>query len=230
MSALKHTAGRQKPPFGVFLATTIVVFFCSLSAADSFGFVPFYIDGTTPVQASDNVPLSDLPVLGVSSLDTSAQSVANTQGVLPVHIKIPAVNIDLPVQNPGTRDVTTLDNLLKSGPARYVDSAKLGQTGNMIIFAHSSHLPIVHNQMFRAFNNIPNLKAGDSITIEGADGKEYLYSVSSVVKADINDGTTISLAPTDGTKLTLVTCDTLTGTSARYVLEADFIGIVGQTQ
>jgi sortase (surface protein transpeptidase) len=39
----------------------------------------------------------------------------------------------------------------------------------------------------------------------------------------VNDNVELSLAP-DGKKLTLVTCDTLTGKSARYVLEATFIG------
>jgi LPXTG-site transpeptidase (sortase) family protein len=230
MSALRHTSARQKPPFGVFLATTVVVFFCSLSAADSMGFVPYYIDGSSPSDTSDVVPLSDLPMLGDSATSTTPAPAPSAKTIVPVHIKIPAVNIDLPVQNPDTRDVDTLDNLLKNGPARYVDSATLGEVGTMIIFAHSSHLPIVHNQMFRAFNNIPNLKGGDSITIDGSDGKQYLYSVDSVVKADVNDGTTINISPSQGTKLTLVTCDTLTGKSARYILQADFVGVVGETQ
>ena len=41
-------------------------------------------------------------------------------------------------------------------------------------------------------------------------------------KADANDAV-IELSTTAGTKLTLVTCDTLTGKSARYILEADFV-------
>jgi LPXTG-site transpeptidase (sortase) family protein len=121
--------------------------------------------------------------------------------------------------------VNTLDNLLKSGPAHYINSADLGQAGNLIIFAHSSHLPIVINKMFQAFNKVPDLNAGDSITIVGSDGKNYLYSVVSVVKADVNNGTTIDTSPTHGTNLTLVTCDTLTGVSARFVLTATFVGV-----
>jgi LPXTG-site transpeptidase (sortase) family protein len=94
----------------------------------------------------------------------------------------------------------------------------------MIIFAHSSHLPIVHNKMFQAFNQIPNLKAGDSIVLTGADGKNYLYSVGSVKKTDTSDVIPLT---TDATKLYLVTCDTLTGKSARFVLEADYVGAFG---
>ena len=121
--------------------------------------------------------ISNLPQLGVEGV-----APANSQGVLPVEIKIPSVGIDLPVQNPATTDVDALDALLNKGPARYVNSAELGVSGNVLIFAHSSHLPIVTNKMFQAFNQIPNLNPGDSIELDGADGKAYLYSVDSVVK------------------------------------------------
>jgi len=225
MHSHKNTPQARKPPFTVFLALTIFIFFCSLSVADSIGFVPYYIDGSSPASTGESdpqtttstdssVPLSALPQLG----DTRAST------VLPTHISIPSAAIDLPVQNPNTRDINTLDALLQSGPARYVDSAKLGGPGNVLIFAHSSHLPIVRNQMFKAFNNIPDLQAGELITITGSDGKSYLYSVTSVRKANATDAT-IDLSPSAGTKLTLVTCDTLTGKSARFILEADFVGV-----
>ena len=226
MNANSAQNQRKKAPVSVFLASTIVIFFLSLSAADSVGFVPCQLDGTclpagALAQAGDSVALSALPQLGIDSPATS------TKGVLPTHISIPAVGIDLPVQNPDTRDVDTLDALLKNGPARYVDSAELGVNGNVLIFAHSSHLPIVKNKMFQAFNNIPDLKQGDLVTLTGADGTQYIYSVVNVVRADTADGTTIDLS-SSGKKLTLVTCDTLTGKSARFVLTANFVGVVGQ--
>ena len=210
---------KQKPPVGVFVAATVMLFFFSLSAADSIGFVPNYIDGSeSSPPAEDTVALSDLPQLGETSADTKPAPV----GVMPQRISIESIGLDLPIQNPSTHDIAALDVLLQKGPARYVDSALLGQTGNVLIFAHSSHLPVVHNQMFKAFNRIPELQAGDSITVTGG-GKTFSYSVTSVRRADATEDS-ISLAPTDGTKLTLVTCDTLTSKSARWILEADFVG------
>lgn len=203
----------------VFLSALIVVFFTTLSTADSIGFVPCVIDDTCD-SASNSVALSSLPMLG-DTVDSVSAHVA-----LPVRIKIDSVGIDLPIQNPATHNIDALDALLQNGPARYVDSAKLGEQGNVLIFAHSSHLPIVHNQMFKAFNSIPDLKQGDPITLVSDDGKNYLYSVDSVVKADVEAGTSISLSPTIGTKLTLVTCDTLTGKSARYILTATLVGTI----
>lgn len=210
----------EKPPFAVFVALTVFIFFCALSVADSIGFVPYYIDGTAPRSAptDPSLTLTELPPLGQPTS-------ANEAVALPTHMTIPAIDLDLPVQNPATRDIAALDVLLQSGPARYVDSAHLGERGNVLIFAHSSHLPIVHNQMFRAFNRIPELSAGDSITVTGDDGRSYVYRVTSVRKANADDEI-IDLSPSIGAKLTLVTCDTLTSKSSRFILEADLVGEV----
>ncbi len=220
----------QKPPFTVFVSTAVILFALTLSAADSVGMVPDYMDSETPVFASETLAVADLPQLGEEPAQPEpvyAAPVVEAPVVTaePKSIAIPAIGLDLPVQNPTTRDLNALDTLLKNGPARYVDSAELGERGNVIIFAHSSHLPVVHNQMYKAFNRIPELTAGDTITIKGDDGKKYIYSVTSVRKADANEAT-INLSPALGTKLTLVTCDTLTSKSARFILEADFIGAI----
>jgi LPXTG-site transpeptidase (sortase) family protein len=208
----------HKPPLTVFLAATIVIFFLALSAADSIGFVPDYIDGSASAQTvTDAIDISSAPVFA----DVASTSI----GVLPARIQVPSIDLDLSIQNPSTKDLAALDALLQNGPARYVDSAKLGEVGTMIVFAHSSHLPIVHNKMFQAFNKIPDLKAGDSITLSGEDGVHYLYSVTKVYKANAND-TSIDMSPSLGTRLVLVTCDTLTGKSARFVLEASLVGTI----
>ncbi len=228
MSAIQS---HNKPPVMVFVASTIVIFFMSLSAADSIGFVPDYIDGSAPVatetasqtDTSQEVALADLPELGDAQSAPEAAVVTST----PARIQIPAIDLDLAIQNPATTDVDELDALLVNGPARYGDSAKLGEDGTMIIFAHSSHLPIVHNAMYKAFNRIPELKANDTITLVGKDGKSYLYQVESVVKADATDAK-IEVSKDLGTRLVLVTCDTLTGKSARYVLTATFVGSVSE--
>ncbi|MBI2613027.1 sortase [Candidatus Kaiserbacteria bacterium] len=226
----------QKPPKPVFVATTIVIFFLSLSAAESVGFVPCYVDGTECTAEAvspavfargggpETVALSSLPELGPAPANSFQLTADSSQSVLPEQIVIPEIDLDLPVQNPETRDIATLDEYLKDGPVRYVDSARLGEKGNVLIFAHTSHLPIVKNRMYKAFNRVPELKAGDSITLEG-DGHTYLYTVTSLTKVDVAEGI-VDLSPTLGKKLTLVTCDTLTGKSARFILEADFVAVI----
>ncbi len=216
MNTAKNT---QKPPKRVFFAAFVLIFFCTMSAADSVGFVPNYLDGTESLghlAVSDEVRLSDLPQL--------AESPSIPQGILPERIRSAAIGLDVVVQNPSTRDLAALDAAILKGPARYVDSAKLGVPGNMLIFAHSSTYAVVRNQMFKAFNNISKLKVGDSISVEGG-GVEYLYSVTSVRSAEASE-TVIDISATSGTKLTLTTCDVLSGKSARFIVEAEYVGIV----
>lgn len=230
----------KRPPVGVFLATTVVIFFCSLSAADSIGFVPYYIDGTAPTvsaahmadaesiaptEVGSSVTLSDLPLLGEPVVMDHVPGIEGAvQPVLPERVQIDAIDLDLPIQNIASHDLGVLDLALEKGPVRYVDSALLAVPGNMLIFAHSSHLPVVHNQMFKAFNRLPELKTGDSIVVTGG-GRKYLYSVTSVRRTDATD-TVIDLTPTKGTRLTLSTCDTLTSKSSRFVVEAELVGVI----
>lgn len=221
--------GSNKPPLSVFLSATMVIFVLTLSAADSIGFVPYYIDGTEPTR-SKKVAIADLPELGETPVRHLSDIVLTPKptpapvvevGVKPDRMRIASIGLDLPVFNPETRDIPELEETLKNGPARYVDSAELGVTGNVLIFGHSSHLPVVHNQMYKAFNRIPDLKGGSIITVEGG-GKEFIYSVTSIKQVDANEGV-IDLSK-EGKKLTIVTCDTLTSKSSRFVLEAELIG------
>lgn len=223
---------KKRAPAPVYLATTIVIFFLSLSAADSVGFVPCYMDGSECLparasQASEDgaVALSDLPELGPESANSELQTENSDIAVLPERIVISEIGLDLPVQNIESRDINVLYENLKSGPIRYVDSARLGEEGNILIFGHSSRLPVVKNQMYKAFNRISELERGDVIRVSGG-GREYLYSVVSIERKDIKDPTSaISLAK-EGKRLTLVTCDTLSGETARFVLEADFVAVI----
>jgi len=225
--------GRTQPPFPVFLATTMIIFFSALSAADSIGFVPYYVDGTAPRAAVANpiqeLALADLPMLGEPVIRESV-SLAEAAGlplprpVLPERIVIDAIGLELPIQNVDSRDLGVLDIALKKGPVRFVDSALLNVPGNMLVFAHSSHLPTVRNPMFKAFNRLPELSPGDTIVVQGG-GKQYLYRVVVVRRTDAGEEV-IDLSAAAGTRLTLSTCDTLTSKSSRFVVEAEFVGII----
>ena len=217
----------QKPPFTVYLAASVVIFFLTLSAADSIGFVPCQLDDTctTTAVADPGLPLTDISQN--SDAPTNFDTTKADEGTLPTQIRIAAIGLDLPVQNPSTTDLAALDTLLQNGPARHAQTGKPGGEQNIVIFGHSSHLPIIHNQMFKAFNRVPELKAGDSVELDGEDGKTYQYSVISVEKEDANNDTENFLA-NPSKQLIIVTCDTLTGKSARYIVRADFVGVVSQ--
>ncbi|KKW19375.1 MAG: hypothetical protein UY63_C0015G0016 [Parcubacteria group bacterium GW2011_GWA2_51_10] len=207
----------SNPPIRVYVAAVVTIFFLSLSAADSIGFVPNYVDEGV---GGAEVALSELPQLGDIPL---ANAVIIAQ---PERLIIPAINKDLPLQNPATRDIKALEEILKVSPARYVDSAFLGESGNVLLFGHSSHLPVIKNQMYKAFNDIELLVAGDEIIVVGG-GKEYLYRVSSVRMVDAKSEV-IELSK-ESTRLTLVTCNTFGEKTSRWLVEAEFIGITGSS-
>ena len=228
-SQIQHET-HKTPPAAVFLATVFVVFILTLSVADSVGFVPNYIDGSTSGtdsvygEQSRTVSLADLPQLGgLRSIESIVAEIAQPVS-LPERIVISAIGMDLPIQNPATKDIDALTEVLKNGPARYVDSAKLGEEGNMLVFGHSSQLPIVRNQMYKAFNNISKLSQSGLQPRDGG-GEAYVYSVVSVREGDADEDV-IDLSRAKGTRLTLVTCNTLGEKSARWIVEAEFIGTV----
>lgn len=220
----------RKAPVPVFLAAAIVIFFLAFTAANSIGFVPYYIDGTSPRRSAESAVSDPLPEISgdiptLASLQGAIRPDPEPEpvepGVEPERLIIQEIGLDLDVSNPQTRDLAALDEVLKDGPARYMDSALLGEKGNVLIFGHSSHLPVVHNAMYKAFNRIPELEDGDLIAVQGG-GKEYVYRVTGLKQVDAEEGI-IDLGRSS-TKLTIVTCDTLTSKSSRFVLEAEFIG------
>ncbi|HEY4519758.1 MAG TPA: sortase [Candidatus Paceibacterota bacterium] len=189
----------------VFSFVTLVFFGAIFSVAHSIGFVPFYVDGT---ESTHSLALANLPMLGNQGMP-----------LLPDSITIPSINLELPISNPESRDATALDEALKSGPVRYVDSARLNESGTMLVFAHSSHLPIVHNQMYKAFNELPRVNVGDSVLVSNG-GTVFTYKITIVRKTDAEEEL-IDLSSTKKTRLILSTCDTFGKKSSRWIVEAE---------
>ena len=91
----------------------------------------------------------------------------------------------------------------------------------MLLFGHSSRLPVVRNQLYKAFNNIETLKDGDVIYVQSGS-ETYTYRVTNVYQASATDDK-IALA-VDGHRLTLLTCDSFGSKNDRWVVEAEFTG------
>ena len=170
-------------------------------------------------------------VLGTSGLlpEVSSENKSKTTSIvaqpqiateLPIKIEIPKINLSAVVVNPTITTVAVLDKELLKGAVRYPTSAKLGEDGNVVLFGHSSYLPVVGNQAYKTFNEIQKLAVGDSITVYSSD-TAYTYRVRSVVKKSANDGV-IELSIT-GRVLTLVTCSSFGAKEDRFVVTADFV-------
>lgn len=97
----------------------------------------------------------------------------------------------------------------------------------MFIFGHSSHLQVVNNQNFRAFNNLEKVKEGDIVRVESTD-RVNLYRVRSVELESADEGL-VELSNRNR-MLTLATCNSFGEPSDRFVVKADFIKSVELTR
>jgi LPXTG-site transpeptidase (sortase) family protein len=139
----------------------------------------------------------------------------------PTKVEIPKIKLTALIENPATTAVEALDAELLKGAVRYPTSAKLGEDGNVVLFGHSSYLPIVNNQAYKTFNDIQKLAKGDSITVYSS-GTAYTYRVKSVAKERADENTAIPLS-VGGKMLTLVTCNSFGTKQDRFVVVADFV-------
>lgn len=136
---------------------------------------------------------------------------------VPVRIVIDDIDVDTPVTNPESTDVGVLDRALLTGAVRYPGSGALGTRANVLVFGHSSYLPIVHNKAYQAFNEIQKLDTGSPITVY-SDSHRYTYKVVGVRLARAEE-TLISFEAQEPT-LTLATCNTFGAEEERWVLTA----------
>ncbi|MBU0750338.1 sortase [Patescibacteria group bacterium] len=192
-----------------FLAAFLVVFFVTFSVLVRLDVVP-------EVQVVAETPMVSLAASPLVATGT----VAKGNGELPVRVEIPSIGVKATVANPSSTDIAVLDTELLKGAVRYPTSAKLGEEGNVILMGHSSYLPVVHNQAFKAFNEIQKLKVGEEIMVY-AEGTTYVYAVEKVVEADAKSAA-IPLTAT-GSKLTLATCDSFGDSSGRFIVTATLV-------
>ncbi len=213
---------------GVFLLVLLVtVRICVLT-----GFIPNAPDTAVATAATSSLDLGSASLAAVVPLTASNASenvgvpatvngALNMNGELPTKIVIPEVGVSASIANPATTDVNTLDNYLSYGAARYPTSATLDQQGNVILFGHSSYLPVVINQHYKTFDGIQNLKAGDLITVY-SNAHVFTYSVTSEQQqSELTDSIPLT---TTGHTLTLATCDSFAQKTDRFVVTATLVG------
>lgn len=193
--------GKHKIGYG---AVTLLVFFVSVSVLASLDLLPER--KSSPVVTASTV--DEVPVVPVVVPE------------LPSRIDIPSIKLSTSVANPESTEVAKLDAALHNGAVRYPLSAKLGSEGNVIVFGHSSYLPIVNSPAYKAFNEIQKLKKDDQILVTGTD-RTYVYAVETVNSANAGtDGIPLTVS---GSVLTLATCDSFGTKSDRFVVTARLV-------
>ena len=203
----KKAWGEKRSFFSLF----VIVFLVSVALLSRLDLLPSYAKAT---ESAAQV-IAPLVVSTDAILDTTAVVEA------PVKIEAPAIGLSASIANPASTDIGVLDAALLSGAVRYPTSAKLGENGTVVVFGHSSYLPIVHNPAYKTFDGIQDLKKGDALTMYSPT-RVYTYKVKSVAKESATSNAAIPLTVT-GRTLTLVTCDSFGTKSDRFVVTAEFV-------
>ena len=139
---------------------------------------------------------------------------------IPDRMVAPSIGLDTNIVNPRSRDYAVLDTALLDGVVYYPGSGYLDEDANVLFFGHSSFLPIVKNENFKVFNNIKDLRIGDTIEVY-SNGERFIYQVSSNVLAKESD-VRINFGAEKPT-ITLATCNSFGAKEDRYVIQAELI-------
>ncbi len=131
-------------------------------------------------------------------------------------IIIPKINVEIPVvyDEPSVKE-EDIQDALEKGVVHYSTTPLPGETGNGVIFGHSSNNILNKGKYKFAFVLLKQLEVGDTFYLD-KDGKRYVYKIDSknVVKpSDVSILTT----RTEKSTITLVTCDP-PGTSLNRLL------------
>lgn len=194
---------------GRFVLAFVAVFILSFAFLTSVGATPDPIHPQVLHEPVTDVPTNTVPTEVPASPE------------MPLRVVAKDINMDVVVSNPVSTDIEVLDQALLKGAVRYPTSSQLGVDGTVLLFGHSSYLPVVHNQAYKAFNGIQNLKPGAIIHVYSST-TDYQYRVVGVAVANANQDS-ISLDP-QGKHLTLVTCDSFATKSSRFIVTTDFVG------
>jgi sortase A len=139
-------------------------------------------------------------------------------------IIIPAIDSTAPIIFEPSTDEKAVEKALLTGVDHYGGTANPGQTGNSVIFGHSSGQLWSSGKYKYIFTLLNKLKPGDQIIID-YQGKRYIYKVTS---SDIILPTNLSVLNQNVHKptLTLITCSPVGTNRNRLVVHADQISPV----
>jgi len=148
----------------------------------------------------------------------------NVTAELPIHIKIPSINVDSLIEKVGITKDGAMDSPISPSKAGWYEKGpRPGEMGNAVIDGHSGW----KNNIPAIFDNLYKLKIGDKIYVEGSTGEVITFVVRESKKYKFTDDTTdVFISNDSGNHLNLITCtgewnDEYQGRLERLVVFAD---------
>ncbi|MGC4189969.1 MAG: sortase [Thermomicrobiales bacterium] len=125
------------------------------------------------------------------------------RGAVPASIRIDAIGVDAPIEVKETVGGQMQQPSNETEVAWYKESARLGETGNMLFAGHLNWWGIPQ----AVFYSLGDLQEGDEIVLTDASGATWTYRVTWVRQEDsLAPASADVLGPTADPSITLITC------------------------
>ena len=136
---------------------------------------------------------------------TENQKIINTDFRIPIHIKIPSIDVDATIESVGITKTGILDvPKISTDVGWYQYGTRPGEKGSAVIDGHSGTM----NGIPAVFDSLYKLKIGDIIYIENGNGDTIGFVVRAFQSYDKNDNTAEVFDSVDGqSHLNLITCE-----------------------
>ena len=145
----------------------------------------------------------------------------------PNTLRIPSLNLTLPVIFPKSNNEEDIQEALKYGVSYYPGTALAGKTGNMYIVGHSSDNPWAKGDYKRVFAGLPKLSTGDKIEITDRAGLLFVYRIIETKIVSPKDLTVLN-QPDDKKLLTLQTSYPIGTAFKRFIVVSELVGKGGE--
>lgn len=173
--------------------------------------------------ASQNTSSSENTSIGTkntANTDETNQSATKPPATSQYTLDIPKLNINAPVStNVDGNNMQLYLTALENGVAHMSKTALPGESGNSVIFGHSSYYKAKPGNFKTVFATLNKLMAGDTINFVSKE-KTISYKVTEQKIVPPNDVSVVKQANNTST-LTLITCWPPKTTTSRMVISAD---------
>jgi sortase (surface protein transpeptidase) len=167
--------------------------------------VPIGAPGDVPVGTPSGTPGADclFPATPSATPAVTGTPVACARGAVPVHIRIDEIDVDAEMEILETVGGVMQAPTGAEDVAWYKESARLGETGNILLAGHLNYWGVPEGVFFR----LEALAEGDAVEIEGDDGETYRYIVEWAENFPSDEEPPEeALGHTSNQSLTLITC------------------------
>ena len=220
MDVANQTTSRKKAGWANVVFVTVVVFAITTATLAELNMLP-----TIKVVKAEERFLPTIEIVLQSDQEEVEEEPTIPEvpsNPVPIRVVVESVDLDVAIESPLSTDIAVLDEALLHGAVHYPGSGTLNDDKNMFLFGHSSFLPVVRNQNFKAFNGLRDVEEGAYIHVYSST-HVHLYRVTS--KALKNASDAVVELEAAAKKLTMTTCNSFGAKSDRWVVEAEFIGM-----